>query len=728
MNQYDVFIYLKSSYALVRGVKTPFYKDDENVMAYAESDSVIIPLEFALCALGEKEIPKSIKTVIKNSHAYAELSDIAEHFGKNYFYDRCGYVIIGDFEDLTLEDAELRARLAEYASELVFERPDAKSIVEKLKKNNPEKQHPRILLREEGFDYLRGLIGKNKQFTEIYNKITELAEKQLTFSKLKHELRDGIRLLYVSREALVKIVTLSLCYRLCGKAEYKNAAIETMLNVCSFPDWNPRHFLDTAEMATAVAIGYDWLYDCLNESERSLIRKTIANYALKEIMRDFTLDATRERTWGWSDPNNPAFPNNWIAVCSGGCSLAALAIGDEESPELCSEVISHGIRLEEYLLRKFAPDGAWYEGPVYWEYAMKYLSFHIHSLRSALGSDFGLSKSVGLENAANCFIDLIGAGGCFNLDDASSSLRASSAIMACAKLFNKTSLASQRINQINKGAEISPYDLIYYTPCSGNYDSSTLPNDAYYRECSIVTMRDGRGDRDMFFGFHGGEDGRGHCHLDSGSFIFDCFGKRWALDPGVEPKTYHGAKNRYIYYRYRAEGHNTFIINPKGEDDQDRSAVPYMKNYESHDGYAYAVADLTVLYEKSGANSATRGVLMDKIGKYVLIRDRISSDEPIEYYWFMHTAADIAILNNGKRATLSIEGEKIELEILSDGGTFETREALPLPVSPFPEDSVDNSAFKKLTVHIEKAESIDTVIAIKTQNSKITSKYLNLLI
>jgi len=301
--------------------------------------------------------------------------------------------------------------------------------------------------------------------------------------------------------------------------------------------------------------------------------------------------------------------------------------------------------------------------------------------------------------------------------------------MACAKLFNKPSLASQRIAQIKKGAEISPYDLIYYTPFEENYDTSSLPNDAYYRECSIVTMRDGRGERDMFLGFHGGEDGRGHCHLDSGSFIFDCFGKRWALDLGVEPQTYRGAPNRYIYYRYRAEGHNTFIINPKGKDDQARDKVPFMKSYTSLDDYAYAVADLTSLYKNSGANTATRGILMDRRGKYVLIRDRITSDDPIEYYWFMHTEANIDIIDSGRRATLSVDNEKIELEILSKNGEkFEIREALPLPVSPFPENSVDNSAFKKLTVHLEGMDSIDVSIAIKTQNKEITKEYLNLLI
>ena len=727
MIQSDVFIYLKVSYALVKGIKTPICKDDENVTAYLQNGKVMIPLEFVISALGEKEIPSSVKTEIKDGRPYAELSDIAKLFSKNYFYDRCGYVLIGDFDNLTLEDHHLRAKLAEYASEVTFERPSARELISILKEKNPNKLHPRLLLRNEDFENLKNLIGKDIEFTKIYSEIIKLAEKQITLPALKHELRDGIRLLEVSREALLKIVVCSLAYILCGKEEYKSSAIDVMMNVCSFPDWNPRHFLDASEMAAAVAIGYDWLYSELTGEQRSFIQKSLEEYALKEIMKDFTLEEGRVRTWPWSDPKCGAFPNNWIAVCSGGCALAALAIADEDNTELCSEVLSHGIHLEEYLLRKFAPDGAWYEGPVYWNYAMKYLSFHLHALRSALGSDFGLSKSVGIENAANCFIDLIGAGGCFNLDDASSSLHASSAIMSCAKLFNKPELSRERLKQLYNGAAASPYDVIYYLPSDEN-SVNAMPSDSYYRECSIVTMRDGRGRDDMFLGFHGGEDGRGHCHLDSGSFVFDCFGNRWALDPGVEPKTYHGATDRYIYYRYRAEGHNTFIINPKGKDDQKRDAIPYMKDFESTEKFAKAICNLTVLYEPSGAKAASRGVLMDKEGKYVLIRDRVSSDAPIEYYWFMHTEADAKITDGGMGAELTIGGSKITLEIIQGGGKFEIREALPLPVSPFPKDSVDNSAFKKLTVHLENEKCIDTVIAIKTKDIKINENYIKLLI
>ncbi len=48
-----------------------------------------------------------------------------------------------------------------------------------------------------------------------------------------------------------------------GDPQFKDRAEQEMLGVAAFPDWNPPHFLDVGEMTTAMAIGYDWLYDVL---------------------------------------------------------------------------------------------------------------------------------------------------------------------------------------------------------------------------------------------------------------------------------------------------------------------------------------------------------------------------------------------------------------------------------------------------------------------------------
>ena len=58
----------------------------------------------------------------------------------------------------------------------------------------------------------------------------------------------------------------------------------------------------------------------------------------------------------------------------------------------------------------------------------------------------------------------------------------------------------------------------------------------------------------------------GHRHLELGSLIIEALGVRWIVDLGTEHETYmrHRNKNgRYDYYRTRAEGNNTLVLNPK---------------------------------------------------------------------------------------------------------------------------------------------------------------------
>ena len=81
--------------------------------------------------------------------------------------------------------------------------------------------------------------------------------------KLTYELEDGVRLLYVSRRALSAVENMGFAYQMTGEQKYADGVIDVLMKVCgdAFPDWHPYHFLDTAEMAAAVAIGYDWCYN-----------------------------------------------------------------------------------------------------------------------------------------------------------------------------------------------------------------------------------------------------------------------------------------------------------------------------------------------------------------------------------------------------------------------------------------------------------------------------------
>ena len=90
----------------------------------------------------------------------------------------------------------------------------------------------------------------------------------------------------------------------------------------NFPDWHPAHFLDTAEMTHACAIGYDWLYDYWTPPRRDTIRVAILTKGLKPSLTLYTNNSS----WVASSANN------WNLVCNGGMILGALALGlDGES-------------------------------------------------------------------------------------------------------------------------------------------------------------------------------------------------------------------------------------------------------------------------------------------------------------------------------------------------------------------------------------------------------------
>ncbi len=69
-------------------------------------------------------------------------------------------------------------------------------------------------------------------------------------------------------------------WRLTGDERYAERAKSELINVCSFSDWNPSHFLDVAEMCIAVSVGYDWLYNWLDEKVKNIFLKDCIDWGI----------------------------------------------------------------------------------------------------------------------------------------------------------------------------------------------------------------------------------------------------------------------------------------------------------------------------------------------------------------------------------------------------------------------------------------------------------------
>jgi hypothetical protein len=156
---------------------------------------------------------------------------------------------------------------------------------------------------------------------------------------------------------------------------------------------------------------------------------------------------------------------------------------------------------------------------------------------------------------------------------------------------------------------------------------------------------------------------------------------------------------RFTYYRLRAEGQNTLVINPGTGPDQDPVAAARIVQFHSAPERVLAVADLTPAYQ-SAARKVWRGItLIDR--RRVLVQDEIAASKPAEVWWFMHTPANTEIAEDGHSALLGQLGAQLRLTILSPAeAKFQLLDAQPLASSPHPERQARNERIKKLGIHL----------------------------
>ena len=266
--------------------------------------------------------------------------------------------------------------------------------------------HPRLISLEADLERVKGFIAQDPRARAVRDRLHKAAVLTLDAPPVEHKL-IGPRLLQQSRLCLDRVYTLATMYRLEGDTRFADRARTEMLTAASFPDWNPSHFLDTAEMTHALAVGYDWLYDYLDEDARATIRQAIIEKGLQPALACYK-DRVR-----WV-----VYTYNWSQVCNGGISIGALAIADEQ-PELAEYILSRALVSIRRPMETYAPDGGWDEGPGYWHYATRYNVYFLAALESALGTDFGLSQMPGFSRTGDFRVNFVGpVGHTFNYADA----------------------------------------------------------------------------------------------------------------------------------------------------------------------------------------------------------------------------------------------------------------------------------------------------------------------
>lgn len=566
------------------------------------------------------------------------------------------------------------------------------------------KEHPRLLATTADFERLRQLVQTDEQAREFYQRLKSQADRICQELPSRYEIPDGLRLLATSRRVLLRVYTLALLYRLDGDRRYLERAWRELEAAANFPDWNPRHFLDTAEMAHAFAIGYDWLFSDWTDEQRRILREAMVTKGLQPA-----LGVYREKRW-WSTARH-----NWNQVCNGGIGMAALALLDEV-PDLCGEILNHALQSLQIPMREFAPDGAWGEGPGYWNYATSYNCVFLAALETAVGTDLGLSQMDGFAETGLFPIYITGpTGRTFNFADGGDGTLRAPQMFWLARKFNRPVYAWYA----RSTASPHPLDLLWFDKQGNDAQAEGLPLDKYFRRVEVVTMRTAWNDRNaLFVGFKAGDNKFNHSHLDIGTFVLDAMGHRWALDLGADNYNLPGffGAQRWTYYRLRAEGHNTLVINPSQEPDQDPRAEAKIVRFVSQPDRAFAIADLTSAYAKHGAEKVMRGILLDRQRREVIVQDEVTLKQAGDVWWFMHTPAQVQLSEDGKTATLTQGTATLQAVLLSPkDARFAVMDAKPLPTSPNPLGQNPNNGIRKLAVHLSQTASMQLIVLLSLQ-------------
>ena len=660
--------------------------------------------ESAIQVDGESQ-PIDVPARVMNDRMYLPLRTLAELAGKKVFWDPTGIVVISDREDFFSWDNEQKL-MSEVVGNMCYERPTGAEVMQRLKERNPGNQHPRLLATAQDFEDIKQRIQTDPTAGRWFQSARNVADGYLNQPATEYAIPDGIRLLSAVRNVLDRVERLSFVYRITGETKYADRAWLEIKAACDYKDWNPSHFLDTGEMMSAFAIGYDWLYDYLSDEQKALMRKNLVEKGFGPVQDDY-FDRERTRTFKWSVA---AQPNNWNAVCNGGALMAAMAVGDEEE-EVSTIILNEGIKSFEQSLNLFAPDGAWFEGLSYWDYTVTYMTKCLASMDTALGTNYGLFSAPGIAQTGYFPTTMTGAGGMYNFHDCGAGRINAPEIFWMADKLGDKDLTALRLNTMEEQNWQGTFqDLLWYKGEPPTREVN-LKRDWYFRDTEAVSMRSSWDDSNsMFAAFHAGRNDVPHSHLDTGSFVLDSFGTRFAMDLGSDDYNLPGGVwNRY---RYRAEGHNTLVINHSTAPDQSPSGRTVIDRFETNDVSALATIDMTPVY--SGAKSVVRGMKMTDNRNMLIVQDEVKNNTPVDIWWFMHTQQDIEISEDGKTAVLSNLDNKLVVKILSDvDGVFTVMDAQPMEGSPVIEGQNPNTGIRKLAIHVQNTTDMTLSVGFK---------------
>lgn len=554
---------------------------------------------------------------------------------------------------------------------------------------NPLPDHPRLLAGAKDWDRLRLQIVDDAPSRSMWATLVRRAEAICLEPPVLRTM-IGRMLLMTSRQALERISVLALVDRLTGDRRFGRRAVSEMMAIAAFTDWNPDHFLDTAELCLALAIGYDWLHDVLEQPEKTAISEALISKGIEP-----SLDAGAPSNW-WL-----ATDENWAQVCHGGLCATAIAVADLV-PALSELILARGLVGVQAVANRYAPDGAYPEGPMYWSYGTAYHVVLAAAFERLTGDTQGLDAFPGFLESAEYINQVTAPSGLyFNYADCAAERRLQAQLFWMAERANRSEWLSHDLDHLDGDLaeyerepsvqywyyDMVPFALLWRHPT--NVSPAPAPRAWVARgPMPVACFRW----KSFFLGMKGGSVGLSHSHMDVGAFVFEAGGVRWAVDPGMQD--YDSLESagvdlwnerdpdsqRWRVFRVGADSHNILRI--------DGSDQPLHRKAELTSNSSQCIVDLSHMYAPKLA-AASRRFLTESRG--FILEDRWLSSELVRASSQWLTRAEIEL--HESTIILRQRGRQLRLEFEPELVTVET-EDVSIPVRAY---DAPNPELKRIT-------------------------------
>lgn len=553
---------------------------------------------------------------------------------------------------------------------LIIENPvDVQYIKRNLRKNMP-----RLILTPKIKNRLKKEIKTNQVVQNVYKSIKLNVKDLMEEPFLKYH-KIGKSLLRVSRRMLYRMNLLGIVYVVEKDPKILDRINEEIIAVCNFDDWNPTHFVDVAEISMAISIGLDWTEGNLPKSTIKIAKKALIEKGIKPSYKD-------NHSWHH-------LANNWNQVCNGGMIAASLAIADVD-PALAAKTISKSLKEIPYGLSVYDPNGVYPEGPSYWTYGTTFSVLTSSMLKSALGTDFGLSKYKPLMESAKFYLlSIAPSGDYYNFSDCDLKRREGgdyTLAWFAKETGEELYFQSEKLLKYSREKRTLPRyagaGLIWMSQFVHNRrdDQAELPLTWKGEGKEPVVFFRGR-TNDYYFAAKGGKADHSHGNMDAGSFIFELNGERWVIDPGNQ--NYHDILktgfdlwgrcqtcDRWNLLTTNNFGHSTVTVNDNLFDVygfvpiisfNSKKPLRNKKKVEKN-STAEVAFDMTKLYCGNIKHFIRKFIKPDNHS--LIIEDHFKTNDSTKLItWQLITTADVEFVKRG--AILHQNGKQLKVDILS---------------------------------------------------------------